>query len=280
MKIVTVSAIQNTVSELCREANYRLNRDIEESLAQSRDNESSPLGREILRQLLENNRIARGEGIAMCQDTGMAVVFVEIGQDVHIEGGNLSEAINEGVRRGYREGCLRKSVVKDPVLRENTGDNTPSVIHYEVVPGDRLKITVAPKGFGSENMSALRMFKPSDGMEAVKQFVIDTVDRAGPNPCPPVIVGVGLGGTMEKAALLAKQALLRPVGSHNAKSHIAALEAELLGKINRLGIGPGGFGGTTTALAVNIETFATHIAGLPVAVNMGCHATRHAEKTL
>jgi fumarate hydratase subunit alpha len=242
--------------------------------------EESETGRRILCQLVENARAAAGERMAICQDTGMAVVFVEIGHDVHVAGGSLSDAINEGVRRGYEKGFLRKSVVSDPLERINTGDNTPAVIHYDIVEGERLKITVAPKGFGSENMSGVRMLKPSDGIDGVRSFILEMVDKAGPNPCPPVVVGVGIGGTMEKAALLAKRALLRPVGIRNADSRYQELEEEMLERINRLGIGPAGLGGRVTAMAVNIEVYPTHIAGLPVALNMSCHVTRHAEAVL
>jgi len=276
MREIHVSQITDCVEKLCMDANYFLNDDIYDSLKSSLNSEKSENGREILEILIKNADIARNERIAICQDTGMAVVFVEIGQDVHITGGNLYEAINEGVRRGYRNGYLRASVVKHPLNRVNTGDNTPAVIYTEIVDGDKIKIDVAPKGFGSENMSALKMLNPSDGIEGVKSFVVKTVSDAGPNPCPPVIVGVGIGGTMEKAALLAKKALLRPVGSVSGDPDIAGLERELLRMINKLGIGPGGLGGNTTALCVNIEIYPTHIAGLPVAVNIGCHATRHA----
>lgn len=276
MREIHVSQITDCVEKLCMDANYFLNDDIYDSLKSSLNSEKSENGREILEILIKNADIARNERIAICQDTGMAVVFVEIGQDVHIIGGNLYEAINEGVRRGYRNGYLRASVVKHPLNRVNTGDNTPAVIYTEIVDGDKIKIDVAPKGFGSENMSAVKMLNPSDGIEGVKSFVVKTVSDAGPNPCPPVIVGVGIGGTMEKAALLAKKALLRPVGSVSGDPDIARLERELLRMINKLGIGPGGLGGNTTALCVNIEIYPTHIAGLPVAVNIGCHATRHA----
>jgi len=276
MREIHVSQITDCVEKLCMDANYFLNDDIYDSLKSSLNSEKSENGREILEILIKNADIARNERIAICQDTGMAVVFVEIGQDVHIIGGNLYEAINEGVRRGYRNGYLRASVVKHPLNRVNTGDNTPAVIYTEIVDGDKIKIDVAPKGFGSENMSAVKMLNPSDGIEGVKSFVVKTVSDAGPNPCPPVIVGVGIGGTMEKAALLAKKALLRPVGSVSGDPDIAGLERELLRMINKLGIGPGGLGGNTTALCVNIEIYPTHIAGLPVAVNIGCHATRHA----
>lgn len=280
MKTIDVQRIIDTVEKLCIDANYYLNPDISDALKKARNMEESDIGRDILDKLIENAEIAASKGMAMCQDTGMAVVFVELGQDVRIAGGSLSEAINEGVRRGYKKGFLRNSVVKDPIERVNTGDNTPAVIHYDIVEGDSLKITVAPKGFGSENMSALRMLKPSDGIEGVKRFIIETVDKAGPNPCPPIVVGVGMGGTMEKAAIMAKKALLRDVGIRSNIKYIKELEEELLAEINKLGIGPSGLGGRITALAVNIEAFPTHIAGLPVAVNISCHATRHAEAVL
>jgi len=275
MKIIKVEEIIETVERLAIESNIFLQRDIETAIKNSIDIEESDIGKSILEQLISNAQIAAEEKIPICQDTGMAVVFAEVGQDVHIEGGSLTEAINEGVRRGYRNGYLRSSVVEDPIYRKNTGDNTPAVIHYDIVEGDSLKITMMPKGFGSENMSGLAMLKPSDGIEGVKRFVIDTVDKAGPNPCPPIIVGVGIGGTMEKAAILAKKALLKPVGKANPVEYLNNLEKELLEEINKLGIGPGGLGGRVTALSVNIEVFPTHIAGLPVAVNISCHATRH-----
>ncbi|HHW48549.1 MAG TPA: fumarate hydratase [Clostridiaceae bacterium] len=280
MKTIDVVKIIETVEKLCIDANYYLNDDIANSLEKGLLLEESDTGKLVLQQLLKNAEMARSQKMAMCQDTGMAVVFVDIGQDVRITGGSLTDAINEGVRRGYQNGYLRKSVVKNPIDRVNTGDNTPAVIHYNIVEGDSLKITVAPKGFGSENMSALKMLKPSDGIDGVKEFVIDTVRKAGPNPCPPVVVGVGIGGTMEKAALLAKRALLRPIDIRNSDSSIKNLEEELLEKINKLGIGPAGLGGRVTALAVNVEMFPTHIAGLPVAVNINCHAARHAEAVL
>ncbi|MBM7854129.1 fumarate hydratase subunit alpha [Desulfohalotomaculum tongense] len=249
--------------------------DVLEALAKSLEQEVSSGGREILKLLMENARISREENIPMCQDTGFTVVFLELGQDVHLEGGDINEAINEGVRKGYRQGYLRKSIVGHPLKRVNTGDNTPCVIHTRVVPGENLKITVAPKGGGSENMSALKMLKPADGVEGVKKFVIDTVKAAGPNPCPPLVIGVGIGGTMEKAALMAKEALLREVGTKNPQQDLAELELQLLNEINKLGIGPQGLGGRVTALAVHIKTFAAHIASLPVAVNINCHAARH-----
>jgi len=280
MKTIDVGKITETVERLCIDANYYLNDDIAESLKKSLSLEESGTGKLVLQQLIKNAEMAKNQKMAICQDTGMAVVFVDIGQDVHITGGNLTDAINEGVRRGYQNGYLRKSVVRNPIDRVNTGDNTPAIIHYNIIEGDSLKITVAPKGFGSENMSALKMLKPSDGIEGVKDFVIDTVRKAGPNPCPPVVVGVGVGGTMEKAALLAKKALLRPINKRNNDSSIKNLEEELLERINKLGIGPAGLGGRVTALAVNVEIFPTHIAGLPVAVNINCHAARHAEAVL
>lgn len=279
MREILAEEVISAVEQLCIDANYNLGSDIMTGFQQALKNEPSLLGREVLARLIENAVIAREEQVPMCQDTGMAVVFAEIGQDLHI-GGGLTEAINEGVRRGYEKGYLRKSVVQDPFERVNTGDNTPAVIHYDIVPGDSLRLIVAPKGFGSENMGGLKMCKPSEGLEGAMQFVVDTVDRAGGNPCPPIIVGVGAGGTMEKATFLAKKALLREVGKPNPEDRLAKIEAELLERINRLGIGPQGFGGVTTALAVNLEVYPTHIAGMPVAVNIGCHATRHKEITL
>lgn len=280
MKEINVSKITDVVELLCVSANYDLNSDIMEALETGMLVEESPNGRIVLSQLVENARIAARERMAICQDTGMAVVFLELGQEVHIVGGSLTQAINEGVRRGYEKGFLRKSVVSDPLKRVNTGDNTPAVIHCDITEGDSLKITLAPKGFGSENMSGVWMLKPSDGVEGVKAYIEEMVDKAGPNPCPPVVVGVGIGGTMEKAAILAKKALLRPVNKRNADEELRRLEEEMLARVNRLGIGPAGLGGRLTALAVNIEVFPTHIAGLPVAVNMSCHATRHAEAVL
>lgn len=276
MREIHTDDIVSTVERLCIDANYYLNEDISEALRSGFEAEESGTGRAVLGQLLENAGLAAGREMAICQDTGMAVVFADVGQEVHIVGGSLREAINEGVRRGYSKGFLRNSVVRDPIERVNTGDNTPAIIHYDLTEGDRLRLTVAPKGFGSENMSAVRMLKPSDGIEGVKAFIAETVDRAGPNPCPPVIVGVGIGGTMEKAALLSKRALLRSVNIRSGIEYVRSLEEEMLVKINSLGIGPAGLGGRITALAVNIEVYPTHIAGLPVAVNMGCHATRHA----
>ncbi|WP_461613780.1 fumarate hydratase [Clostridium sp. Marseille-QA1073] len=280
MKEINVSEIIKAVRKLCIDANYYLGNDVKNALINARDKEEWAIAQGILDKIIVNAQIAENEDMPMCQDTGMACVFVELGQDVHIVGGNLEEAINEGIRRGYGDGFLRKSVVKDPLDRVNTKDNTPGVIYYNVVPGDKLKITVAPKGFGSENMSQLKMLKPSDGLQGVKDFVLKVVKEAGPNPCPPIIVGVGIGGTFDKAANLAKKALIRPVQIRNSNPFYEELEKELLELINNLGIGPQGFGGRSTALAVNIESYPTHIAGLPVAVNINCHATRHAEVEL
>lgn len=280
MREIEVNKIIDAVRDLCMKANYYLNKDIRNAMENGLGNEESPIGTEILEKLLLNADLAAEKKVAICQDTGMAVVFVTIGQEIHISGGGLADAINEGVRRGYRDGYLRKSVVGDPIERVNTGDNTPAVIHYDVVPGDIFKLELAPKGFGSENMSSLKMLKPSDGIEGVKKFILETVDRAGPNPCPPIVVGVGIGGTMEKASLLAKRALLRPIDKRSSIEYVRNLELEMLQKINELGIGPAGLGGTNTALAVNVETYPTHIAGLPVAVNINCHVTRHAEVVL
>ncbi|WP_163195148.1 fumarate hydratase [Clostridium thermarum] len=277
MREINISEVIEVVKRLCIEANYNISEDIQRGLEKSMDVEKEELPKDILNKILINSKIAKEEAIPMCQDTGMACVFIELGQDVHICGGSLEEAINEGVRRGYEEGYLRKSVVKDPIHRVNTRDNTPAIINYEIKPGDKLKITVAPKGFGSENMSQLKMLKPSDGIEGIKDFVLKTVIEAGSNPCPPIVVGVGIGGTFDRAALLAKKALLRPIDKRNSDSYYESIERELLKRINETNIGPQGFGGVTTALAVNIETYPTHIAGLPVAVNINCHATRHAE---
>ncbi len=275
MRVIDASAITDTVERLCIEANYYLNTDIKEALVKASKEEESQTGRSILESLIKNAEIAKNERLAICQDTGMAIVFVEMGQEVQIRGGFVEDAINEGVRRGYKNGFLRSSVVRDPLLRENTNDNTPAIIYYEIVKGDGFTIHVAPKGFGSENMSVLKMLKPSDGIEGVKKTVLDAVSEAGPNPCPPIIVGVGIGGSMEKAALMAKKALMRPIDQRNPDLYYKELEEELLDKINKLGIGPAGLGGRITALSVNIETYPTHIAGLPVAVNIGCHVTRH-----
>ena len=280
MRTIPVSQITDAVKEMCIEANLFLTKDMEEALKQAQKSEEAPLGRSVLDQLRQNLQIAGEDSIPICQDTGMAVVFLEVGQEVHFEGGVLEDAVNEGIRRGYTEGCLRKSVVSDPLIRENTKDNTPGVIHYSIVPGDRVKITVAPKGFGSENMSRIFMLKPADGEEGVKNAVLTAVKEAGPNACPPMVVGVGIGGTFEKCALLAKQALTRPLDQRSEIPWVRAMEEELLERINRSGIGPGGLGGTTTALGVNINTYPTHIAGLPVAVNICCHVNRHAVRTI
>lgn len=280
MRTINVEDIITNVKEMCIEANHYLSADMEQVLKQAADSEKSPLGRQILCQLQDNLQIAAQDQIPICQDTGMAVVFVEIGQEVHVEGGLIEEAINEGVRQGYKEGYLRKSVVGDPILRENTKDNTPAVIHYDIVQGDRVQITVAPKGFGSENMSRVFMLKPAEGIEGVKEAILTAVRDAGPNACPPMVVGVGIGGTFEKCALLAKKALTRPIGLHSQIPYVCDMEKELLEKINKTGIGPGGLGGSTTAFAVNINTYPTHIAGLPVAVNICCHVNRHCVRTL
>lgn len=280
MRTIHTDIITDNVKQMCIEANLRLSDDVKGAIEKGAQEEEGELGRKILSQLCENMDIADKEGIPICQDTGMAVFFVKVGQDLHIEGANLTDAINEGVRQGYTEGYLRKSVVGDPLLRENTKDNTPAIIHYDIVPGDKLEILIAPKGFGSENMSRLYMLKPADGVDGVKEVILQTVREAGPNACPPVVVGVGIGGDFEKAAILAKKALTRNLNEHSKLSHIKEIEEEMLTKINSLGIGPGGLGGRTTALAVNIETYATHIAGLPVAVNMCCHVNRHVRRVL
>ena len=280
MKTRNVNEIIKTVKELSIEANYYLPNDVKEAIEKAEKNEKWPIANNILNKILENSQIASAEKMPICQDTGMACVFIDIGQDVHITGGSLEEAINEGVRQGYAEGFLRKSVVKDPLHRVNTNDNTPALIYYNMVPGDKVKITVAPKGFGSENMSRIAMLKPSDGLEGVKNFVLETVRMAGPNPCPPIVIGIGIGGSFDKAAYLAKKALIRPVNENNTDEFYGNLEKELLEEVNKIGIGPQGFGGKTTALALNIETYPTHIAGLPVAVNINCHATRHKERVL
>ncbi|WP_123054694.1 fumarate hydratase [Clostridium sp. JN-1] len=280
MKDINVLDIIKTVKKLCIDSNYYLSKDVKDKIVEAQKSESWPMAKGILDKILENVDTAEKEKMPMCQDTGMACVFVEIGQEVHIVGGNLEEAINEGVRRGYTEGYLRKSVVCDPINRVNTKDNTPAIIYYNIVPGDKLKITVAPKGFGSENMSQIKMLKPADGLEGVKKFVLKVVKEAGPNPCPPIVVGVGIGGSFDKAANLAKKALIRPLDKRNPDKFYSNLEEELLNKINELGIGPQGFGGKTTAIAVNIETYPTHIAGLPAAVNINCHVTRHKEAIL
>ena len=280
IRTIRVEEITKNIKEMCIEANHFLSPDMAEAMKCAEKNEEAPLGKQILEQLQENLKIAGEDMIPICQDTGMAVVFLEIGQDVHLEGGALEDAVNEGVRQGYVEGYLRKSVVGDPLIRENTKDNTPAVLHTRIVDGDQVKIKVAPKGFGSENMSRVFMLKPADGIEGVKDAVLTAVKDAGPNACPPMVVGVGIGGTFEKCALMAKEALTREVGSHSEVEYVKELEEELLTKINSLGIGPGGLGGTTTALAVNINTYPTHIAGLPVAVNICCHVNRHVIRTI
>lgn len=280
IRTIRVEEITKNIKEMCNEANHFLSPDMAEAMKCAEKNEEAPLGKQILEQLQENLKIAGEDMIPICQDTGMAVVFLEIGQDVHLEGGALEDAVNEGVRQGYVEGYLRKSVVGDPLIRENTKDNTPAVLHTRIVDGDQVKIKVAPKGFGSENMSRVFMLKPAEGIEGVKDAVLTAVKDAGPNACPPMVVGVGIGGTFEKCALMAKEALTREVGSHSEIEYVKELEEELLTKINNLGIGPGGLGGTTTALAVNINTYPTHIAGLPVAVNICCHVNRHVIRTI
>lgn len=280
IRTIPIEKITVNIREMCIEANHYLSPDMGKALKEAENAEQSPLGKKILSQLEENLVIAGDEMIPICQDTGMAVVFVEAGQDVHFQGGLLEDAINEGVRQGYIDGFLRKSVVGDPILRENTNDNTPAVIHYSLVEGDKVKLTLAPKGFGSENMSRIFMLKPSDGIKGVKQAILTAVEDAGPNACPPMVVGVGIGGTFEKCALLSKQALLRPVDGHSQIAYVRELEEEMLQTINQLGIGPGGLGGTATALAVNINTYATHIAGLPVAVNICCHVNRHVTREI
>ena len=280
MRVIHTDEIIQNISEMCIEANMYLPLDVEQAMQHAGENERSPLGRQILSQLGENMQIAAAEQIPVCQDTGMAVVFLNIGQDLHIEGMALEDAVNEGIRRGYRQGYLRKSVVKDPLLRENTKDNTPGILHYQIVPGSQLELTVAPKGFGSENMSRIYMLKPADGIEGVKEAVLDAVEKAGPNACPPMVIGVGIGGDFEKSAVMAKQALTRDIGQHSDIPYVRELETELLDKINALGIGPGGLGGTVTALGVNILTYPTHIAGLPVAVNICCHVARHVKRVL
>ncbi|MBQ2902287.1 MAG: fumarate hydratase [Agathobacter sp.] len=280
IRTIHTNEIIENVKEMCIEANHFLSVDMKDALSKVIETEKSELGKKILNQLEENLDIASSEMIPICQDTGMAVFFIEIGQDVHFEGMNLEDAINEGVRQGYVEGYLRKSVVSDPIIRENTKDNTPAVIHYSIIPGDRVKITFAPKGFGSENMSRIFMLKPADGIEGVKEAIFTAVKDAGPNACPPMVIGVGVGGTFEKCAILAKQALTRPVNEHSPIPYVAEMEQELLEKINKTGIGPGGLGGSTTALAVNINTYPTHIAGLPVAVNICCHVNRHSVREI
>ena len=280
MRTLNVEEISKNIKEMCIEANHFLSKDMDIAMKNAVSTEKSPLGKKILSQLQDNLKIAGKDMIPICQDTGMAVVFLEIGQDVHFEGGNLEDAVNEGIRRGYVDGYLRKSVVKDPILRENTKDNTPGIIHYKIVPGDQVKIKVAPKGFGSENMSRVFMLKPADGIEGVKEAVLTAVKDAGPNACPPMVDAVGIGGTFEKCALMAKEALTREVGSHSDIPYVKELEEELLERINKIGIGPGGLGGSTTALAVNVNTYPTHIAGLPVAVNICCHVNRHVIRTI
>lgn len=280
MRTIHTDEIIKQISEMCIEANLHLSQDITNAVNQAGKTEKSPLGRQILHQLQENMEIAAADQIPICQDTGMAVVFLEIGQEVHIEGAAVEDAVNEGIRRGYTEGYLRKSVVRDPIGRQNTNDNTPGIIHYKIVPGSQLTVTVAPKGFGSENMSKIHMLKPADGIEGVKAAILNTVREAGPNACPPMVVGVGIGGDFEKCALLAKEALTRPVNQCSEIAYVKELEAEMLEKINALGIGPGGLGGTTTALGVNINVYPTHIAGLPVAVNICCHVARHVTRAL
>lgn len=280
MKVIHTDRIIENIKEMCIEANLQLSPDMEQILKEARASEDSTLGKQILGQLCDNLHIACNDQIPICQDTGMAIVFVKLGQDVHVEGLNLSDAIHEGVRQGYTEGYLRKSVVKDPLIRENTNDNTPAIIHYDIVPGENIEILLAPKGFGSENMSRIFMLKPADGMEGVKNSVLQAVKDAGPNACPPMVVGVGLGGDFEKCALLAKQALTRNIEEGSSLPHIRKLEEELFEEINQLGIGPGGLGGRTTALAVNIETYPTHIAGMPLAVNICCHVNRHVKRIL
>lgn len=280
MRTIHTDEITKQIKEMCMQVNIQLSPDVKEALLASKEKEESVIGRQILGQLEENMEIACESKIPICQDTGMTVVFLKIGQDLHIEGDYLEDAVNEGIRQGYEEGYLRKSVVGDPLIRENTKDNTPGVIHYEIVPGDQLEITVAPKGFGSENMSRLFMLKPADGIEGVKNAILESVQAAGPNACPPMVIGVGIGGTFEKCALLAKKALTRDLNSHSPIPYLKDLEEEMLERINNLGIGPGGLGGRVTAIGLNIESYATHIAGLPVAVNICCHVNRHIKRTL
>ena len=280
MREISVSQITDVVERLCIEANTRLPEDVACALTRCRATEDGAIAQGVLDKIIENFNIAKNEEVPICQDTGMACVFLEIGQDVHFVGGDLRQAVDEGVRRGYDKGYLRKSVVRDPIRRGNTGDNTPAMLYTEIVPGEQVKITVGPKGFGSENMSAIRMFKPSAGLQGIKDFILETVENAGPNPCPPMVVGVGIGGTFDKAALLAKKALMRPLDSHNPDPYYADLEKEMLEKVNELGIGPQGFGGRTTAIGLNIETMPTHIAGMPCAININCHVTRHKTEVL
>ena len=280
MRELDVSVVRDAVARLCVAANTRLPEDVKKAIDEFRSKEDWAIAKGVLENIVENYKIADSENVPICQDTGMACVFLEVGQEVHFVGGGLYDAVNAGVRRGYTEGYLRKSVVADPIRRGNTGDNTPAVVYTDIVPGDKVKITVGPKGFGSENMSAIKMLKPSDGLEGIKKFILDTVEAAGPNPCPPMVVGVGIGGTFDKAAYLAKKALMRPLDVRNPDPYYADLEIELLEQINALGIGPQGFGGLTTALGLNIEVMPTHIAGMPCAVNIGCHATRHKTEVL
>ena len=280
VRSVNVELLTENIKEMCIQANHFLAPDMDKAMRDAHEKETRPLAKQILGQLLENLDIAGKDMIPICQDTGMAVVFLKVGQDVHFEGDSVEDAVNEGVRQGYAEGYLRKSVVGDPLLRVNTKDNTPAIIHYEIVPGDQVEITVAPKGFGSENMSKICMLKPADGVEGVKEAIVNAVKEAGPNACPPVVVGVGIGGTFEKAVILAKKALTREIGEHSELPHVKELEEELLAKINEIGLGPAGLGGDTTALAVNINTYATHIAGLPVAINICCHVNRHIVRTI
>ena len=280
MREINVSQITDVVERLCIEANTRLPGDVKCAIEACRGREDGEIARGVLDNIIENYQIADAENVPICQDTGMACVFLEIGQDVHLVGGDLRTAVDKGVRRGYDKGYLRKSVVRDPIRRGNTGDNTPAMLYTEIVPGEQVKITVGPKGFGSENMSAIRMFKPSAGLQGIKDFILETVETAGPNPCPPMVVGVGIGGTFDKAALLAKKAIMRPLGTHHPDPFYAALEDEMLEKINALGIGPQGFGGRTTAIGLNIETLPTHIAGMPCAINISCHVTRHKTEVL
>ena len=280
MREISTDIIRDTIEKLCIEANCHLPGDVKCAIENCRKCEDGLIAQGVLDDIIENYKIADSENVPICQDTGMACVFLEIGQDVHIVGENLMDAVNEGVRRGYDKGYLRKSVVKDPIRRGNTGDNTPAMLYTEIVPGENIKITVGPKGFGSENMSAIRMFKPSAGLQGIKDFIIETIETAGPNPCPPMVVGVGIGGTFDKAALLAKKALMRPIDSENPDPYYADLEKEMLEKINELGIGPQGFGGKTTAIGLNIETLPTHIAGMPCAININCHVTRHQSEVI
>ena len=280
MRTINTDKITETIKEMCMQVNVCLSDDVKEALLSGKEKEESPIGRQILNQLEENMEIAKESQIPICQDTGMTVVFLKIGQDVHIEGGYIEDAVNVGIRQGYEQGYLRKSVVGDPLIRENTKDNTPGVIHYEIIPGDKIEITVAPKGFGSENMSRLFMLKPADGIEGVKKAILESVEAAGPNACPPMVIGVGIGGTFEKCAILAKKALTRDLNSHSPIPYIKELEEEMLEQVNKLGIGPGGLGGRVTAIGLNIETYPTHIAGLPVAVNICCHVNRHIHRVL